>query len=327
VVDDQAASTRARRVALLVFDGIKLLDVAGPAEVFAEANRMGARYELIFVSSDGADVTSSIGIRFPVQSRADVLARVDTVMVSGGDVFPSAAVSGELVAATQYLAQRTRRLSSICTGAFVLAAAGLLDGKRATTHWRHVKELARFHPEIIVEPDAIFVKDGETYTSAGVSSGIDLALALVEDDYGSELTRRVAKSLVVFMQRAGGQSQFSAALEGPAPRTSALRGVVDLVKADPTVDYSVPVLAEHARVSVRHLTRLFADELGTTPRKYIQLIRLDAAKAMLDAGHTLTETAGLSGFGNSETMRRAFVEHLGIAPSKYQQRFRSARRS
>jgi transcriptional regulator GlxA family with amidase domain len=288
---------------------------------------MGARYELTFVSPDGSDVTSSIGIRFPVDSRADTLSNIDTVMVSGGDVFPSTAVSGELVAATQYLAQRTRRLSSICTGAFVLAAAGLLNGKRATTHWQHVRELAKFHPDITVEPDAIFVKDGDTYTSAGVSAGIDLALALVEDDHGSELTRRVARSLVVFMQRAGGQSQFSAALEWPAPRTSALRGVIDLVTADPTVNHSVPTLAAHARVSARHLTRLFAEELGTTPRKYIQLVRLDAAKAALDAGHTLTETAGLSGFGNSETLRRAFIEHLGITPSKYQQRFRSTRRS
>jgi transcriptional regulator GlxA family with amidase domain len=312
---------------MLVFDGFKLLDVAGPAEVFAEANRIGARYELTFVSPDGANVASSIGVRFPVDSRADALSGIDTVMVSGGDVFPATAVSAELVAAAQHLAQRTRRLSSICTGAFVLAAAGLLDGKRATTHWRHVSELATIHPEIGVEPDAIFVKDGDTYTSAGVSAGIDLALALVEEDHGSELTRRVAKSLVVYMQRAGGQSQFSASLEGPAPRTSALRGVVDLVSADPTVNHSVSALAAFANVSARHLTRLFVEELGTTPRKYIQLVRVDAAKAMLDAGHTLTETAALSGFGNSETLRRAFVEHLGIAPSRYQQRFRSTRSS
>jgi transcriptional regulator GlxA family with amidase domain len=260
-----------------------------------------------------------------VDSRADRLdtARIDTVMVSGGDVFPARPVPDELIAAVRHLAPGARRLASICTGAFVLAASGLLEGKRATTHWRHVKELATFHPGLTVEPDAIFVKDGSTYTSAGVSSGIDLALALVEEDHGAELTRKVAQSLVVYMQRSGGQSQFSASLQGPPPKSSALREVVDLVKADPARSYSVPTLAAKAHVSTRHLTRLFTEEMETTPAKYIELIRIDAAKAMLDAGRTVTETAELSGFGNSETLRRAFISHLGVAPSKYQQRFRS----
>jgi transcriptional regulator GlxA family with amidase domain len=325
VVSDPSPIPPARRVAFLVFDGIKLLDVSGPSEVFAEANRLGANYELTFSSPDGSDVASSVGIRFPVDSRADHLdtATIDTVMVSGGDVFPAMPVSDELIVAVRHLATGARRLASICTGAFVLAASGLLDGKRATTHWRHVNDLAKRHPGVAVDPDAIFVKDGNTYTSAGVSSGIDLALALVEEDYGAELTRKVAQSLVVYMQRSGGQSQFSASLQGPPPKSSALREVVDLVKADPAGSYSVPGLALRARVSARHLTRLFAEEMETTPAKYIELIRFDAAKAMLDAGRTVTETAELSGFGNSETLRRAFINHLGIAPRKYQQRFRS----
>ncbi|HEV7567710.1 MAG TPA: GlxA family transcriptional regulator [Microbacteriaceae bacterium] len=322
---NQTPTAPVRRIAFLVFDGVKLLDVSGPSEVFAEANRLGAHYELTFTSPDGADVTSSIGIRFPVHSRTDQLSkdRVDTVVISGGDVFPAEHVPVELIAAVRDIASHTRRLASICTGAFVLAASGLLEGKRATTHWQHVKELARRYPGLAVDPDAIFVKDGNTYTSAGVSSGIDLALALVEEDYGPELTRRVAQSLVVYMQRSGGQSQFSASLQGPPPKSSALREVVDLVKADPAGSYSVPKLALRARVSARHLTRLFAEEMETTPAKYIELIRFDAAKAMLDAGRTVTETAELSGFGNSETLRRAFISHLGVAPSKYQQRFRS----
>jgi len=318
---ETVAKIATHRVGILVFDGAKMLDVAGPAEVFAEANLSGASYRMSMLSADGRDVTTSIGMRIPVDAAAGEAGRFDTVLVSGGELFPATPVSDELRDAAVLLAANSSRIASICTGAFVLAAAGLLDGKRATTHWKHTRELARRHPSTMVDRDAIFVKDGTTYSSAGVTAGIDLALSLLEEDHGHALTRAVAQSLVVYMQRAGGQSQFSASLQGPGPRTPLLRLVVDLVKADPTAQYTVPALAERARVSTRHLTRLFHDELGTTPAKYIELIRFDLAKALLDAGHSVTLAAELSGFGTSEALRRAFIAHLKISPSRYQHRF------
>lgn len=314
-------SATPHNVGILVFDGMKLLDMAGPAEVFTEANLSGANYRISMVSTDGKDVRSSIGLRIPVDVAAAGAARFDTVLVAGGEVFPAHPVSESLAGAALHLSNRASRTASICTGAFVLAAAGLLDGKRATTHWKHTRELAARYPATQVEPDAIFVRDQSTYSSAGVTAGIDLALALLEEDEDDELTRTVARSLVVYMQRAGGQSQFSATLQGPAPRTALLRGVVDIVNADPAAEYTVTRLAAIAQVSPRHLTRLFHDELGTTPGRYVELIRFDKAKALLDAGMSVTDVAQYSGFGTSESLRRAFIAHLSIPPSKYRGRF------
>ncbi|GHF76882.1 transcriptional regulator GlxA family with amidase domain [Amycolatopsis bartoniae] len=315
-----------RRVALLVFDGVKLLDVAGPSEVFAEANRFGADYELVLCSVGGRAVSSSTGMRIPVDAEVEAAGPVDTALIAGGDVFPARPVNPELARAAVALAGRARRTASICTGTFVLAAAGLLDGRRATTHWQHADRLARAYPRIEVEPDAIFVEDGPVFTSAGVSAGIDLALALVERDHGGELARSVARSLVVFLQRPGGQSQFSPSLRGPAPRAAPLRKVCDAVVADPAADHTLPKLAAAAGVSARHLTRLFQEELGTTPAKYVELVRFDAAKAMLDAGVSVTDTVHASGFGSAESLRRSFLQHVGVPPKAYQQRFRTSAR-
>ena len=313
-------------VGLLVFDGVKLLDLAGPSEVFSEANRMGADYRLTVCSVGGVDVASSTGLRVSVDTDVARIERLDTALVTGGDIFPEHAVRPELADAAVLLARRSRRIASICTGAFILAAAGLLDGRRATTHWQHTATLARGYPQIDVEPDAIFVEDRGVFSSAGVTAGIDLALAMVERDHGAELARDVARSLVVFLQRPGGQSQFSPSLRGPIPRTNPLRAVVDLVAADPAGEHTLGNLAAHANLSPRHLTRLFQTELGTTPAKYVELIRFDAAKALLDAGHSVTETAQRTGYGSSESLRRSFVAHLGISPRAYRQRFSSTRR-
>ncbi|HSZ41940.1 MAG TPA: GlxA family transcriptional regulator [Trebonia sp.] len=317
----------AHRVGVLVFDGVKLLDVAGPSEVFSEASRFGADYELLLCSADGRDVSSSTGMRLPVDAGARDTGRLDTVLVAGGDIFPTHPVSPDLAQAAADLAGRARRVASICTGAFVLAAAGLLDGRRATTHWQHAATLARVYPSIEVAPDAIFVEDGTVFSSAGVSAGIDLALALVERDHGPGLARDVARSLVVFLQRPGGQSQFSPSLRAPLPRTAPLRAVCDAVTADPAGDYSLAGLAGIAAVSARHLTRLFREELRTTPAKYVELVRLNTAKDLLDAGHPVTDAAYGSGFGSAESMRRTFIQHLGVSPRAYQQRFRSAIRA
>jgi len=311
-------------VGILVFDGMKLLDFAGPAEVFAEANNFGGDYRISMVSIDGRDVRTSMGLTLPVDLAATAAGSFDTVLVAGGEVFPAGPVSDGLASAAFELSQRATRTGSICTGAFVLAAAGLLEGKRATTHWQHAAELALRYPGIRVEPDAIFVKDDSTYSSAGVTAGIDLALALLEEDEGVELARIVARSLVVYLQRDGGQSQFSGATVEQVPRASLLRTVIDVVRADPAAEYSTSVLAEIARVSPRHLSRLFQEELGMTPGKYVEVTRLNRAKQLLDDGRSVTEAAEASGFGSSETLRRAFVLHLAIPPSKYRGRFSSA---
>ncbi|MEU9353510.1 GlxA family transcriptional regulator [Streptomyces griseoloalbus] len=312
---------REHRVGILVFDGMKMLDLSGPAEVFTEANRYGADYRLSVVSVGGEPVRSSIGVRVPVDTDVVAAPAFDTLLVVGGDRLPTSPVDPDLTAAARKLASAAGRVASVCTGAFVLGAAGLLDGKRATTHWQHTALLARVCPTARVEPDAIFVKDGTTYTSAGVTAGIDLALALLEDEHGPGLTRHVARSLVVYMQRSGGQSQFSASLQGPAPQTPVLRLVQDAVQADPTADHSLNALAARVRVSPRHLTRMFRAELDTTPVKYVELIRFDLAKALLDAGHNATEAAALSGFPSYESLRRAFARHLGLSPTQYRHRF------
>jgi transcriptional regulator GlxA family with amidase domain len=322
-----AAASHSRVVVIVVFDDVTMLDVAGAGEVFAEANRFGADYRLKIASVDGRDVTTSIGTRLGVTDALSSIEHADTVMVAGSDNLPRRPIDPALVEAVKSVACRTRRLASICTGSFVLAQAGLLHGRRATTHWHDARLLARAFPDVIVEPDAIFVRDGEIFTSAGVSSGIDLALALVETDHGTELVRDVARWLVVYLKRAGGQSQFSALVEADPPPQSALRVVVQAIAADPAADHSVIALAARASLSTRQLTRLFRSELGTTPAGYVEMVRIDAARAALDAGRTVSDTAHFAGFGSTETLRRAFVEHLGVSPKAYRDRFRTAIRN
>jgi transcriptional regulator GlxA family with amidase domain len=311
---------------IVVFDDVTMLDVAGAGEVFAEANRFGADYRLKIASVDGRDVTTSIGTRLGVTDALSSIESADTVMVAGSDDLPRRGIDPELVDAIKSIAGRTRRLASICTGSFVLAHAGLLNGRRATTHWHDARLFARAFPDITVEPDAIFVRDGDVFTSAGVSSGIDLALALVEMDHGTELVRDVARWLVVYLKRAGGQSQFSVLVEADPPPQSALRKVTPAIAADPAANHDVKTLAARASLSTRQLTRLFQSELGTTPARYVEMVRIDAARAALDAGRTVGETARVAGFGSTESLRRVFVDHLGVSPKAYRERFRTASR-
>ncbi len=316
-------STTERSIVFLVFDGMKMLDLSGPAEVFAEANRGGAHYRLSYVSPSGAPVQTSVGLHLPVSGSVADTQAADTVVVCGGDVLVSRAVPTDLITAVHLLHPRTRRLVSICTGSFILAAAGVLSGRRATTHWQHAQLLSRTYRDVEVLPDALFVEDDGVFTSAGVSAGIDLALALVEQDHGPELARGVARGLVMFMQRPGGQSQFSAPLERRRPQTPALRAVVDQVAADPALEHTTSSLAASVGVSPRHLTRMFVTEMDVTPARFVEQVRLDHAKGLLDAGHAVARTAQAVGFGSSETMRRVFVARLGVSPSEYRDRFGS----
>jgi transcriptional regulator GlxA family with amidase domain len=318
------AEARSRVVVIVVFDEVTLLDVAGAGEVFVEANRFGADYQLKIASVDGHDVTSSISTRLGVTDSISSIEAADTVIVAGSDDLPRRAIDPALVEAIRSVAARTRRMASICTGSFVLAQAGLLHGRRATTHWHDARLFARAFRDITVEPDAIFVRDGDVFTSAGVSSGIDLALALVEMDYGTELVRDVARWLVVYLKRAGGQSQFSVLVEADPPPQSPLRAATDAVAADPAGNHSVKTLAARASLSTRQLTRLFQSELRMTPARYVELVRIDCARSALEDGRGVAETAGMAGFGSAETLRRVFVNHLGISPKAYRDRFRTA---
>lgn len=312
-----------RRVGILVFDGVKMLDFAGPAEVFVEANQAVPGYEVLLVSADGANVQTSIGAKIEVSAKVSDAGRFDTVIIPGSELPMSKFMTPEVLAAAWQLSANSRRLASVCSGAAVLCELGLFDGRRVTTHWKFAADLARRYPAVVVDPDAIFVRDGNLYSSAGVAAGVDLALALVEEDHGADVARRIAQLLVVYMQRSGGQSQFSASLTGPVPRSPLVRKVVDLICADPAFPHTVQTLAAHAQVSVRHLTRLFRAELERSPAEYVAFIRFGVARDMLHAGHGVTEAAMAAGYGSSEVLRRAFVARLGISPRKYQQRFRS----
>lgn len=320
------AGVRSRVVVIVVFDDVTMLDVAGAGEVFAEANRFGADYHIKIASVNGRDVTTSIGARLGVTDALSSIESADIIMVAGSDNLPRRAIDPALVDAVKSAAERTRRLASICTGSFILAQAGLLNGRRATTHWHDARLFARAFPDVAVEPDALFVRDGDVFTSAGVSSGIDLALALVEMDHGTELVREVARWLVVYLKRAGGQSQFSVLVEAEPPPQSPLRKVTEAISADPAANHSVKTLAAQASLSTRQLTRLFQSEFGTTPARYVEMVRIDAARAALDAGRSVADTARLAGFGSTESLRRVFVDQLGVSPKAYRDRFRTASR-
>lgn len=316
--------TRApHRVGFVVFDGVTMLDVSGPCEVLHHSGRVAPPYELSLVSPHGGPVTTSTGLVLSGTSTAAGAGRLDTVVVAGGDRLALQPVERELLDTAAALAGQADRVASVCTGAFVLAELGLLDGRRAATHWRHAEALARRFPRVRVEPDAIHVRDGRYVTSAGISAGIDLSLALVEEDHGAEAARAVARELVVFMQRPGGQSQFSAALAAPAARSDPLRSLIASVVADPAADHSLLAMAAHAAVSPRHLTRLFRTELGTTPARWLERVRLDRARQLLLDGHSVTTAAQGSGLGSDETLRRVFARHLGTTPSEFRARFSS----
>ncbi|HVK25475.1 MAG TPA: GlxA family transcriptional regulator [Actinokineospora sp.] len=315
------------RVVVLVYPGVQLLDAVGPAEVFAGARAFGADYELTVASLDGAAVRGESGLSLGADRAVADVELADTLLVAGGFGF-RAACDPAVVTEVRRLARAAERVCSVCSGAFVLAEAGLLTGRRATTHWAASSELSRAYPDVTVEPDRIFVQDGPVYTSAGVTAGMDLALALVEADHGVRVARTIARWMVMFLQRPGGQSQFSTRLDHPVGTGSPLRPVLDEIAADPAGDHRIPRLARRVGVSERHLGRLFADQLGTTPARFVERIRVEAARGLLeDSVITVAAVSTRSGFGSPETLRRAFVRVLGIGPDDYRARFRTTERN
>jgi transcriptional regulator GlxA family with amidase domain len=317
-----------RSVAFVVFDGLQPLDLTGPHEVFCGANEYEQAhgrpqpYAVRVVARTPGIVRSTSGLAFVAEHGLPV-GDLDTVIVVGGDGSQQAQHDQVLLTWLRRASARARRTCSVCSGSFVLAAAGLLDGRRVTTHWVRAGQLARDYPRVEVDPDPLFVHDGPIWTSAGVTAGIDLALALVEADLGSAVAQAVARHLVLFLRRTGGQTQFATGVWTDPPEREALREVVRHIHAEPAADLRLPALAERASMSVRHLQRTFTRELGEPPSGYVSRVRVQAAQRLLELHPVTVELAARQcGFGTAEAMRRAFHRHLGISPDAYRERFR-----
>lgn len=313
-----------RSVLVVLFDEVQSLDVTGPVEVFAGAARHLGRpdaYRIRTASLDGAPVRTSSGLTLVPDTALAGAPPPDTLLVPGGN--GTRAPDPRLITWLSAHAPRAGRLVSVCTGALLLAEAGLLDGRRVTTHWVAAGLLARKYPAVLVDPDPIFVRDGDVSTSAGVTAGIDLALALVEEDHGRDVALMVARHLVVFLRRPGNQAQFSARLAAQTAQRRPLRDVQSWIGEHPGGDLSVESLAARARLSPRHFARAFRSETGTTPGRYVERVRLEHARMLLeDSGDGIEEISRATGYGTAEAMRRAFVKALGAGPAEYRRRFR-----
>lgn len=328
------APTSTRQVGVFIYDQVNIIDCSGPAQVFdaaalvLEALHPSAprAYEITFISHDTKPVRSSCGLRLiPDVGFRRMRRKLHTLFIAGGDVsglFGNRSLL-DWVRKTRTSCERT---ASVCTGAFVLAEAGILDGRRATTHWAFTKHLAEQYAAVSVEADALFIADEDIYTSAGVTAGMDLALALVEDDYGRELALEVARQLVLFLKRPGGQSQFSAHLNAQTSAAGRLQHVTEWIIDHLDDDLGVENLAERAAMSPRNFARVFVEELGMTPAKFVEKARVDQARRDLeDSDLTVEEIAAASGFGSGERMRRTFQRHLSVVPQDYRRRFERAR--
>ncbi|MEU0083271.1 GlxA family transcriptional regulator [Streptomyces sp. NPDC006274] len=313
-----------RTLLVVLFDGVQSLDVTGPIEVFEGAGRShGDRsaYRIRTASLDGSPVRTSSGLTLVPDGGLPDAPAPHTLLVPGGE--GTRRPDPLLIDWLRDRAPRAGRLVSVCTGALLLAEAGLLDGHRATTHWRVCGHLAAAYPDVEVEPDPIFVRDGRVSTSAGVTAGIDLALALVEEDLGRDVALDVARNLVVFLRRPGNQSQFSAQLAAQTASREPLREVQHWVARHPEADLSVESLAARAGLSPRHFARAFQAETGTTPGRYVERVRLEHARRLLeDTADGVTKISRACGYGTTEAMRRAFLKSLGVAPAEYRRRFR-----
>ena len=322
-------ATSPRKIALIGYRGVQSLDLVGPLEVFAMANRFAgeAAYAPILASPIGGEIVCNSGIRLAgAVALADLPADLDTILVGGGD--DQGLLSMRDTGVLDWLSRRakvTRRMGSVCSGALVLAASGVLDGRRATTHWGMCDQMRALRPAVIVEPDAIFVADPPFYTSAGVTAGIDLCLSFVEADCGPKVALAVARNLVLFVRRPGGQTQYSAGLNVQAAATPRLRTLIADVSADPSGDLSLPQLAQRAGMSERTFSRVFLKETGITPAAFVEVARLNRAKAFLETSDwPLARIAHRAGFGSLDGLHRAFQKRFGATPGEYRQRFGSS---
>lgn len=323
-----------RRVLILAFPGVQPLDVVGPAEVFSGASDAATRWvdgepgppayevQVVARTTEPIPVRSGALSLLPVSTTEEVDGPIDTLIVAGGTGVFDAEHDEELVEWIRGAARRSRRVASVCSGALLLARAGLLTGRRATSHWATCSELARRYPEIEVDPDPIFVEDGKVWTSAGVTAGMDLSLALVAADLGEKVALEVARWLVLFLRRPGGQAQFSSHISAPAA-SEGLREVQLWMADNLDADLRVEVLAERAAMSPRNFARAFRKEAGTTPAAYVETLRIERARQYLEGPREPIDTIAVRcGFGTPETMRRSFARRLGVSPAEYRERFR-----
>ena len=324
-----ASTSKPRRIVILAFPGVQPLDVIGPAEVFAGADTLagGGAYTVDVVAKDPDPIAVRGGgySLVPKRTTAQFRGPIDTLVVAGGIGVRAAEDDVELIRWIRSAARRSRRVTSVCSGSFLLARAGLLEGKTVTTHWASTEELARRHPELKVDPTPIFVRDGSVWTSAGVTSGMDLSLALVEEDLGREIAVEIARWLVLFLQRPGGQAQFSSHLSAQLAERRPLRELQSWIADNLDADLRVETLAERAAMSPRNFARFFRREIGMTPAAYVEELRVERSRQLLeDSADPIDLISARCGFGTPETMRRAFGRRVGVPPAQYRARFRRA---
>ena len=311
-------------VAIITFPGAQILDVTGPLEVFSTASRLlpTATYRTRLASSAGGPVTASSGMQFATRPIAEVTDEIDTLVVAGGLDMDEPSRDDHLVHHVRRLASHARRITSVCSGAFLLAAAGLLDGRRATTHWAECRQLDLAYPDTAVDADAIYVRDANVWTSAGVTAGIDLALALLAEDHGRQAAATVARQLVVYLRRSGGQSQFSTLLAAQAADSEPIRDLLTWLPDHLDHDLSVPALAHRVHLSERQFRRVFKQDVGVTPVDHVETLRVRAACQLLETTHhPIEHIARTCGFGTPETMNRAFRRRLDTTPAAHRHHF------
>jgi transcriptional regulator GlxA family with amidase domain len=331
VSQEQAAEVKVRPIAIVAFDGAEVIDLTGPMEVFALASlgiqRAGIANENVYpiqvLAKEPGLVTTSSGLKIHAEGAyGDLRDDIDTLLIPGAPDVTAILSDPALQDWVFAMSGRVRRLVSVCTGAFLLARTGLLDGRCATTHWAYCDRLAADYPRVGVESDRIFLRDGPISTSGGITSGIDLALSLLEEDWGREMALGIARMMVVFLRRPGGQSQFSGYLVSEATNHPDLRKLQVWIMEHPAEDLRIEVLAERMAMSPRNFARVFQAETGMTPAKFVEKARIDAARHFLGSSEHRVETvAVVSGFGDAERMRRAFIRNLGINPHDYRARF------
>jgi transcriptional regulator GlxA family with amidase domain len=325
-----------RSVVIVAFDRLQPLDAVGPHEVFAGATavlaaeqraRPGkdiAGYDISIVSKDGQPITTESGLQIVTTPLPSARTKIDTLLIPGGDGSQTARFDEVLIRWIRAAAKNSRRVATVCSGAFIGAEAGLLDGRTVTTHWARAGQLSREYPRLTVDADPIYVQDGSVWTSAGVTAGIDLALAMVEADHGTDVAQTVARWMVMFLHRPGGQTQFAAPVWVPRATRSVVRSAQDYIDNHPAEDHRLDLLADRAAISSRHFSRLFTDQVGETPARYVERVRVEAARAELEStSASLDLIARNCGLGSAESLRRAFQRRVGVSPDAYRRRFHS----
>ena len=315
---------------VLGYPGVQALDLVGPSEVFTGATiylaghgRVDEGYSVTVVSRGGEPATTLTGLALVAQPLPDPREPIDTLVLPGGIGVDEARRNADTIGWIQIAAEHARRVVSVCTGSFLAAQAGFVDGCVATTHWAFAGQMAREFPSVTVDPEPIFVRSSEkVWTAAGVTAVIDLALSLVEDDYGTDAAQTVARWLVLYLRRPGGQTQFAAPVWMPRAKRAPIRDAQEAIESEPGGAHSIPELARRAAMSPRHFTRVFTDEVGEAPGAYVERIRTEAARRQLEeTDDTVTVIAARCGFGSAETLRRNFVRRLGISPDQYRKTF------